>query len=168
MKPSLIVMGVAGCGKSSLGAALAQSMGVALVEGDDFHSGASREKMHHGIALTDEDRAGWLDALAGQLQAHPSGVVLTCSALKQRYRDRLRAACADVCFVFLDISMALAEARVAARGQSHFFSTSLVQSQFATLELPVGEPGVLRLDASLSLHLLLADVQAWLKSEETL
>ncbi len=168
MKPSLIVMGVAGCGKSSLGAALAQSMGVALVEGDDFHSGASREKMHHGIALTDEDRAGWLDALAGQLQAHPSGVVLTCSALKQRYRDRLRAACADVCFVFLDISMALAEARVAARGQSHFFSTSLVQSQFATLESPVGEPGVLRLDASLSLHLLLADVQAWLKSEETL
>lgn len=168
MKPSLIVMGVAGCGKSSLGAALAQSMGVALVEGDDFHSDASREKMHRGIALTDEDRAGWLDALAGQLKTHPAGVVLTCSALKQRYRDRLRAACADVCFVFLDIPMALAEARVAARGQSHFFSTSLVQSQFATLELPVGEPGVLQLDASLSLNLLLASVQAWLKSEETL
>jgi gluconokinase len=167
MNPSLIVMGVAGCGKSSLGAALAQSMGVALVEGDDFHSDASREKMRKGIALTDDDRASWLDALAGQLQAHPQGVVLTCSALKQRYRNRLRAARADLCFVFLDIPMALAEARVAARGQSHFFSTSLVHSQFATLELPVGEPGVLRLDASLSLNLLLDSVQIWLRPKET-
>jgi gluconokinase len=167
MKSAVIIMGVAGCGKSSLGVALAQSMGVALVEGDDFHSDASREKMRQGIALTDEDRASWLDALAGQLQAHPAGVVLTCSALKQRYRKRLRAARADLRFVFLEIPMALAEARVAARGQSHFFSTSLVQSQFATLESPVGEPRVLRVDASQPLHQLLAGTQSWLNSEET-
>lgn len=168
MKSALIVMGVAGCGKSSLGAALAHSIGVTLVEGDDFHSDASREKMRQGIALTDEDRASWLDALADQLLVHPAGVVLTCSALKQRYRARLRAARADLCFVFLDIPMALAQARVAARSPSHFFSTALVQSQFAILESPVGEAGVLRLDASQSLNLLLASVQVWRTSLETL
>jgi gluconokinase len=167
MKTALVIMGVAGCGKSSLGAALAQSTGVALIEGDDFHSTESREKMSTGTPLTDEDRAGWLATLANQLRSHPEGVVLTCSALKARYRDRLRTARPDVRFVFLDIDPTLAQARVAARGQNHFFSTSLVQSQFATLESPVGESGVLRLDASQSLEQLLSSVQAWANSKET-
>lgn len=167
MKKTLVVMGVAGCGKSSLGAALAQALGVPLIEGDDFHSPASREKMRHGVALTDEDRAGWLDTLASQLGSHPNGAVLTCSALKRRYRDRLRTARADLQFVFLDISPALAQARVAERGDNHFFSTSLVHSQFATLESPVGEAGVLRLDASLDLNELRAQAQRWVRGEET-
>ncbi len=85
-------MGVAGCGKSSLGAALARAEGLPLVEGDDHHSAGSRAKMSQGIALTDADRDGWLDILGQQLQAHPQGLVLTCSALKRSYRDRLRKA----------------------------------------------------------------------------
>ena len=150
-----------------MGTALAQSLGVPLIEGDDFHSQASREKMRQGVALTDEDRAGWLDTLAKQLSHHPAGVVLTCSALKRRYRDRLRAARADLHFVFLEVTPTLAAQRVAGRGDSHFFSTSLVQSQFATLEPPVGEPGVLALDASLTLDELVVRVNRWARSEET-
>lgn len=167
MKNALVIMGVAGCGKSSLGAALAQSLGVPLIEGDDFHSQSNREKMRHGVPLTDADRAGWLDTLAQQLGLHPAGLVLTCSALKRRYRDHLRAARPDLHFVFLDVTPTQAAQRVAGRGDSHFFSTSLVQSQFATLESPVGEPGVLALDASLALDELLDRVNRWSRTEET-
>jgi gluconokinase len=103
MDKYIVVMGVAGCGKSSLGAALALAEGLPLVEGDDFHSPANRAKMSQGIALTDADRDGWLDILGQQLQAHPGGMVLTCSALKRRYRDRLRQARPGLRFVFLDI-----------------------------------------------------------------
>lgn len=88
-------MGVAGCGKSSLGLALAQALRLPLIEGDDHHSPASRAKMSEGIALTDADREGWLTTLGQLLQAHPQGAVLTCSALKKAYRDRLRAACIE-------------------------------------------------------------------------
>lgn len=168
MRNTLVVMGVAGCGKSSLGVALAQSLGVPLIEGDDFHSQANRGKMRQGIALTDEDRAGWLDTLADQLHRHPSGVVLTCSALKRQYRDRLRAARADLGFVFLEVSPTLAAQRVAERGDSHFFSSSLVTSQFATLEPPVGERGVLALDASHALQLLREQALKWVRTEETI
>src|SRR3990167_11238428 len=89
---SLVVMGVAGCGKSSLGQLCAAALGLPLLEGDDFHSASNVAKMRSGTPLSDEDRAAWLDTLAAQLQAHPQGVVLTCSALKRRYRERLRAA----------------------------------------------------------------------------
>ncbi len=165
MDKFIVVMGVAGCGKSSLGAALAQAEGLPLVEGDDFHSAANRAKMSQGIALTDADRDGWLDILGQQLQAHPGGMVLTCSALKRRYRDRLRLARPDLRFVFLEISRDEAQARVVARSATHFFSTSLVDSQFATLESPVGEPGVLRVDARLPLAQLQAQASAWLNKE---
>lgn len=165
MTGSMVIMGVAGCGKSSLGVALAQALGLKLLEGDDRHSVASREKMRQGIALTDADRAGWLDELAAELRARPQGLVLTCSALRRSYRDRLRSAAPGLRFVFLDIPRELALARVAAR-PSHFFSTSLVDSQFATLESPVGEAGVLRLDASQPLPRLQADATAWLLTPE--
>jgi len=163
MNNSLVIMGVAGCGKSSLGAAVAQATGLALVEGDDFHSPASRAKMSQGIALTDADRGGWLGVLGEQLRAHPQGLVLTCSALKRAYRERLRQASPGLRFVFLDIGRDQAQARVAARGAQHFFSSSLVDSQFATLENPTGEAGVLRVDALKPLAQLLADVTAWLE-----
>jgi gluconokinase len=166
MTDSLVIMGVAGCGKSSLGAALAQATGLPLVEGDDFHSPASRAKMSQGIALDDADRDGWLATLSAQLRAHPEGLVLTCSALKQAYRERLRQAAPGLRFVFLDISRAQAQARVAARASQHFFSTSLVDSQFATLEVPTGEPGVLRVDALKSLAQLQAEVTAWLAANQ--
>ena len=166
MKQAIVIMGVAGCGKSSLGAALARALGLPLVEGDDFHSPASRDKMSRGIALTDADRAGWLDTLGGQLRAHPAGLVLTCSALKRAYRDRLRSAEPGLRFAFLELDRAAALERVAARAASHFFSASLVDSQFATLESPVGEPGVLRLDALQPLDVLCAATAAWLQQED--
>lgn len=163
MKHALVVMGVAGCGKSSLGAALAQSEGAHLIEGDEHHSAGNREKMQRGIPLTDADRAGWLDTLADQLRARPSNVVLTCSALKRAYRDRLRAAAPGLRFVFMEIDVDSARARIEARQDSHFFSPTLVGSQFAALESPVGEAGVLRVDALAPLPQLQAEVSAWLR-----
>jgi len=165
MNASVVIMGVAGCGKSSLGAALAGVEGLSLIEGDDHHSEASREKMRQGIALTDADREGWLSQLAGALQNRAGGHVLTCSALRRRYRAVLRAAAPGLRFVFLDITREEAAARVAARA-SHFFASSLVDSQFATLESPVGEHGVLRVDAANPLPELQAQVSAWLHTQE--
>jgi gluconokinase len=162
----LVVMGVAGCGKSSLGLALAQAEGLPLIEGDDHHSPASREKMRQGIALTDADREGWLATLGQLLQAQPHGAVLTCSALKKAYRDRLRDACPGLRFVFLEIDRASAGQRVADRAGTHFFSSALVDSQFATLESPVGEAGVLRLDALAALPALQQQASAWIAATE--
>lgn len=162
MNTAIVVMGVAGCGKSSLGAAVAQAEGLPLVEGDDFHSAASRLKMAQGVALTDADRQDWLAELGRQLQAHAGGVVLTCSALKRSYREQLRAAVPGLRFVFMDISRDDALARVAGRGAGHFFPSTLVDSQFATLESPVGEPGVLRVEAASPLPPLQQQVSRWL------
>jgi gluconokinase len=157
----IVIMGVAGCGKSTVGAAIARAEHLPLVEGDDFHSAASRAKMAGGVPLTDADRAQWLVALGAQLASHANGLVLTCSALKRAYREQLRAAAPGLRFVFLEIGRADAQRRVAGRG-SHFFSAALVDSQFATLESPVGEPLVLRVDALAPIATLQAQVGAWL------
>ena len=163
---SLVIMGVAGCGKSSLGAALAQRLGFVLIEGDDHHSDGNRQKMQQGTPLTDADRAGWLATLAGLLaQRQGRGMVLTCSALRRAYREQLRAAAPGLRFVFLEITPALAGERVAARS-SHFFNTALVDSQFAALEKPLGEAGVLVADATQSIETLQAQVCAWLQAKE--
>jgi gluconokinase len=160
MSRSVVFMGVAGCGKSSLAAAVASVVGLQLVEGDDFHSAASRTKMSQGIALTDEDRDGWLRVLGEQLEAAPDGIALTCSALKRKYRDRLRLASPGLLFVFLALSREQAHARVASRA-AHFFSADLVDSQFVALEPPTGEAGVLGVDATLALEALTAQVVEW-------
>lgn len=160
--PSIVFMGVSGCGKSSLAAAVGADLGLPLIEGDDYHSAASLDKMQRGVALTDDDRSQWLDELAGILAAHPAGIALTCSALKQAYRQRLRAAAPGLRFVFLELSQDEAQRRVEARAKDHFFPSGLVASQFATLESPVGEPGVLRVDAMASLDELHAAVTRWL------
>jgi gluconokinase len=165
MRGSVVVMGVAGCGKSSLAAAVAQAEGAPLVEGDEYHSAENREKMRRGIALTDADRKGWLRTLGEKLRANPGGVVLTCSALKRAYRDLLREAEPRLRFVFMDIGREDARARVASRGSAHYFSPTLVDSQFAVLEPPMGEPRVLRLDAMAPLARLRDDVCAWLRAE---
>ena len=165
MGTSVVFMGVSGCGKSSLAAAVAAYTGLALIEGDDFHSPSSREKMSAGVPLTDADRADWLAALGEQLRAHPEGVLLTCSSLKRAYRDQLRAASPGLRFVFLDIDRGEAQRRVAARA-SHFFSATLVDNQFATLESPVGEDGVLRVDARAPVDDLQRQVSTWLAQED--
>ena len=162
---SLVIMGVAGCGKSTLAALLAQALGLQLVEGDDHHPEHNRQKMQAGIPLTDEDRAGWLDRLAQSLRDDPDGLVVTCSALRRLYRDRLRAAVPDLRFVYLDIDPEEALRRVSSRG-AHFFGPGLVESQFATLESPAREPGVLCLRAIESPEQLAAQVSAWLRSDE--
>jgi len=159
---SLVFMGVAGSGKSTLAAAVAALIGRPWLEGDDFHSAANRLKMAQGQALTTADRADWLACLSEQLQVQAKPVLLTCSALRRAYRDQLRQAAPGLRFAFLDIDKAEAGHRVAARGR-HFFSASLVDSQFETLESPVGEPGVLRLDALRPLPELSAQVGDWLR-----
>jgi gluconokinase len=165
MNPSVVFMGVAGCGKSSLAQAVREKVHSPLIEGDDFHSFANQAKMRQGIALTDADRTGWLDALAGQLASHPDGVLLTCSALKRAYRDRLRAAAPGLRFVFLDIGQREAHARVAARAGEHLFPPSLVDSQFATLQRPDAEAGVLTLPALRPVDSLCREVCEWLQKE---
>jgi gluconokinase len=157
----VVVMGVAGCGKSAIGQRIALSLSLPLIEGDAFHPPANIEKMRQGHALQDEDRAGWLDRLGLELQAHPAGAVLTCSALKRSYRDRLRAFAPGLRFVHLALSQEQALARVAAR-PGHFYPPSLVASQFEALEDPVGEPLVLQLDAVQPLDEVAARAADWL------
>ena len=160
-------MGVSGCGKSSVGEACAKALGWVLHEGDAHHAPESIAKMRAGVPLTDADRAGWLDRLAALLAAPAgtAGVVLTCSALRRKYRDRLRAGNPRVGFVFLALDYEQALQRVQTRA-GHFFSPALVADQFATLESPEGEPGVLRLDALLDLATLQAHASAWLHLPE--
>lgn len=162
MGHSIVIMGVSGCGKSSLAAAVSAAVQRPLVEGDDHHPESSRAKMRAGIALDDGDRNQWLQSLAGILESHPDGIVLTCSALKRAYRERLRVASPGLRFVFMDLGQGEALRRVAVRAGGHFFPPALVASQFDTLESPVGEDGVLRVDATAPLDQLRAEVIAWL------
>lgn len=141
----IVVMGVSGCGKSTIGRALADRLRVPFVEGDGLHPPENVRRMSAGIALTDADRADWLDAVAQCLSAEPgaaSGVVVSCSALKRRYRDRLRAAAPDLRLVFLDGSEALLAARLRER-QGHYMPASLLPSQLATLERPAEDENAL-------------------------
>jgi gluconokinase len=158
----VVVMGVAGCGKSEIGERLAARLGVALIEGDTFHSAESVAKMRDGVPLTDTDRAGWLRVLGAKL-AGQRCAVLTCSALRQSYRDTLRDALAPLPlhFIFLKIDESTAQSRVAARAD-HFYPASLVASQFATLEDPSGEPNVLTIDATLKPETIAAQAGEWL------
>jgi gluconokinase len=156
------MMGVAGCGKSFVGQLLAQTLRLPLVEGDAFHSEHNRDKMRQGLALTDVDRADWLEALGEALEQHAAGAVLTCSALKRAYRDRLRRHVPGLRFVFLDLDPHTARERVTQRATEHLFPASLVESQFAALESPVGEPGVLRVDATQAPERLRDIIVDWL------
>ncbi|RON06492.1 gluconokinase [Pseudomonas brassicacearum] len=147
---ALVIMGVAGCGKSSVSEALCLLSGATGIEGDTFHPAANIEKMSAGIPLNDDDRAGWLDSLCDELRrvdVTGQRPVLTCSALKHSYRERLRSALPGLGFVFLELTPEVAADRVAHR-PGHFMPSTLIASQFATLESPVGEPLTLVLDAS--------------------
>jgi gluconokinase len=156
-------MGVAGCGKSVVGARLAAELGLPLVEGDDFHPASNIGRMRRGIPLTDADRAAWLAQLARELRARPGGAILACSALKRAYRDTLRAGAPQLRFLHLALTLQQAIARVAAR-PGHFYPPSLVASQFETLEDPSGEPGVLVVDASADLAHIVRRALAWARA----
>ena len=134
----LIVMGVSGSGKSTIGRLLAERLGWPFYDGDDFHPPANVAKMSQGIPLTDADRAGWLDTLAAlireNLQAGRSGV-LACSALKQRYREQLCIDPAQVKFIYLKGSYELIKTRMQSRPR-HYMKPGMLDSQFAALEEP--------------------------------
>lgn len=144
----LIVMGVSGCGKSSLASALAERLGLDMVDGDDFHPAESVAKMRSGIALQDADRWPWLDRI-GQYLAQSKdekGRVVACSALKRAYRDRIRQQAGDVLFVFLQGDFDLIEQRMQQR-VGHYMQSGLLDSQFLTLEIPqADEPDVIQLN----------------------
>jgi gluconokinase len=164
MRAPVVVMGVSGSGKTTVGQALADALRAHFIEGDAFHPPANVERMRGGLPLTDAHRAQWLDALASELQRCAPRAVLACSALKRAYRDRLRAATPGLRFVFLDLSEDLARRRTAARHGAHFFPTSLVTSQFATLEPPVDEPDVIRLPADQPIGTLVTEALAGLQA----
>lgn len=128
----VVVGGISGSGKSTVGAALAERLGVEFCDGDDLHPEANVAKMRAGTPLTDEDRWPWLDAIAAWLAEREAGVV-ACSALRRSYRDHLRAAVPDVEVLLLHGDADLIRERQASRGQ-HFMPASLLDSQIATLE----------------------------------
>jgi gluconokinase len=163
----LIVMGVSGCGKSTLGAGVALALGCPLIEGDDFHLPESQAKMRQGIALEDSDREPWLDRVRKLMAEQRGPAVATCSALKRRYRERLLAKVPGLRFVFVDIAEADAARRVGSR-PGHLFPATLVASQFSALESPVGEAGVLRVDAALPPQSQLDAVINWLALPATI
>ncbi|CAO3451605.1 AAA family ATPase [Azospirillum brasilense] len=149
---AIVVMGVAGCGKTSVGEELARRLGWQFLEGDGFHPPENIAKMSAGIPLQDEDRWGWLDTIAAHIvlaKEAKAPVVVSCSALKRRYRERLSAGGTRVLFVHLDGSRDTIHARMALRA-GHFMPTTLLDSQFAALEpLEAGELGIVcDIDAS--------------------
>jgi len=151
----VVVIGPSASGKSTLGKALASALGWTFVEGDDFHPEANKARMRAGIALTDEDRAPWLAALAHSIEQHlraGESAVYACSALKRAYRARLVApgdGGQHMRFVYLDVPRAVLEGRVARR-RGHFFPAALLESQLRDLEPPgAHEPApTIRVDAT--------------------
>jgi gluconokinase len=159
---TIVVMGVAGCGKSTFGQALAAELALPWVEGDDFHSASSKAKMATGTPLDDADRAGWLQTLVQQIQKYPQGCVIGCSALKQSYRDVLRQS-GRIRFAYLQLTREESQRRVSNRA-GHFFSDKLVASQFAILEDPSLESDVVTLDATQATDALVAQINTQLKT----
>ena len=155
---ALVVMGVSGCGKTSVGEALAAHLGAPFVEGDALHPEANVAKMAAGVPLTDADRRPWLSAIAARIAAEPAPtVVVSCSSLRRAYRDLLRAeAGRPVGFVYLHGTEAVLSARMQAR-RGHFMPPALLASQLATLEDPRGEPGVVTVEIGASLDAVIAD-----------
>ncbi|NTS34054.1 gluconokinase [Phyllobacterium sp. BT25] len=147
----VIVMGVSGSGKSSVGADIAKVLGLPFLEGDSLHPASNVAKMAAGTPLTDDDRWPWLDQIGATLAAAEDGIVVSCSALKKVYRDRLRkAAAGPLAFVFLD-------------GSEAVLPVTMLGSQLTTLEAPVDEPRVLRQDVAEPINVIVQASVSWLK-----
>ena len=143
----VIIFGVSGAGKTTVGKLLVRELGWRFIEADDFHPAANIEKMRNGHPLTDEDRWPWLDCLRKQIEQLLSAgenAVLACSALKRAYRDRLRVS-DEVKFVFLRGDYALVEKQLRSRHR-HFMNAALLQSQFDDLEEPQPDENVLTIE----------------------
>ena len=163
MRP-VVVMGVSGSGKSTVGAALATHLNATFLEGDEFHPPANVARMAAGIALTDDDRQGWLQTLSARLGAarHENrAVVLACSALKRSYRDTLRLQASDLALIYLAGTPELLAQRMAGRS-GHYMPPSLLASQLATLEPPQADEHALTLDIAHEPQSLVRAALAWL------
>ncbi|APW38055.1 gluconate kinase [Rhodoferax koreense] len=163
--PIVVVMGVSGCGKSTVGQRLAVALQVPFLEGDDFHPAGNVARMAAGVPLTDADREGWLRTLAGHIaeaDRQRQGLVLSCSALKRSYRDMLRAGSDRLRFVFLHGDAAVLAKRMAARTR-HYMPASLLDSQLATLEPPAPDENALAFDVTQATEVVVASVVASLQ-----
>lgn len=161
----LVIMGVAGCGKSSVGMEMQARLGVPYVDGDDLHSPGNVAKMRAGIPLTDDDRWLWLDRVAATL-ADQAPVIVGCSALKRTYRDRIRAgAGGPVRFVYLAGSRALIAERMSAR-EGHYMPVSLIDSQFAALEPPADDEAAFTTEIDRPLTVIVDAVETYLNGEQ--
>ena len=134
---NLIIMGVCGCGKSTVGELLAKRTGKEFIEGDKFHSDRNVAKMSQGEPLTDEDREEWLDRIAAKIATNENneGLVISCSALKLKYRNRLREADEELFFIHLHASEEILSERLRQR-KGHFMGAHMLRSQLQTLETP--------------------------------
>ena len=162
----LVVMGVSGCGKTLIGSAVAQVLGLPFIEGDELHPPRNVALMAAGTPLTDADRADWLATIAARLslaQAAGQGLVVSCSALKRSYRDGLRAACPGLRFVYLQGSAALLHQRMLAR-TGHYMPASLLASQLATLEPPAADEAAISVDIGPPADHVAATVLAYLQA----
>ncbi|AYQ87302.1 gluconokinase [Burkholderia gladioli] len=160
----LIAMGVSGAGKTRIGELLAERLGCTFTDGDAFHSAANKEKMHHGIPLTDDDRWPWLQSIRAaieQKQRAGETAVFTCSSLKRSYRDVLRGKDADVRFVYLHGTVEVLSERLKTR-TGHFFDPSLLKSQLDTLEVP-GEDEAVQVSIDQAPEQMVDEVLAKLK-----
>ena len=158
--PRLIVMGVSGCGKSTVGGLLGARTGIPFIEGDTLHPARNVALMAAGTPLTDEDRAGWLDDIASRFGAREAdaGLIISCSALKRIYRDRLRATCPDLRFIHLHGDKALLEQRLQYR-TGHYMPPSLLTSQLQTLEPPSSDEPAITLDIAMPTDQLVAHIE---------
>jgi gluconokinase len=160
MTPAVVVMGVSGAGKTTLGRALAEALGVEFIEGDAFHPADNVAKMSRGEPLDDADRWPWLDRLAAEFAhaaAERRGLVLACSALKRAYRDRLRRGARGLRLVYLKGDKALIRARLVSR-RGHFMPPGLLDSQFAALEEPGTDEAPVVIDVTPPLPILVGDI----------
>ena len=164
----VVVMGVAGAGKTTVGESLARALGAEFLEGDRFHSPESVEKMRRGEALSDADRWPWLDRIAAELarlDASGRRAVIACSALKRAYRNRLRSGCPKIRFVFLAGEEALIRERLERR-RGHFMPPALLASQFAALESPTPEENAIAVDVAAEPKALVAQIVAALAAPQ--
>jgi gluconokinase len=159
----ILVMGVSGSGKSTFGRTLADALGWDFLEGDGMHSPSNIEKMRAGIALDDDDRRPWLDRIAAWISSEESQArrgVVSCSALKRAYRDRLRRTGAAVRFVYLRVERSELEHRL--RQRSHFMPAALLDSQLRALEEPSEDEVALTLSEGRTIDEMVSEVRLWL------
>ena len=162
----IVIMGVSGSGKTTVGRALAERLACTCLDADDFHSEDNIEKMNSGIPLTDKDRWSWLEQLCSQIMEHHDRnrpLVLACSALKKRYRDILREAGEQVAFVYLEGSFELISHRMKTR-KNHYMKEEMLKSQFEALEPLSVDERMVTLDAAADVETLVDQIITLLKS----